>query len=334
MSEVTPAALNWQSILGHDKIKADLRQLLRSNKLPHALLFVGSEGIGKQLTARALAKAVLAKDPNLTSATPASMRFDNGNDPDFIYLSPDKEKATPLITIQQIRQMQSILAQAAYFEGYRVVLINDAHTLNEAAMNALLKTLEEPGSEVIFILITSQREKLLPTILSRCTQVYFGPLAPEVLKELLERHYQLEPQQAQLISAMSNGSVTRAEELLEDEHDLRNLALKFGTAKLSPEEIWQFTDILTPLGKQSVALWGQYLLMYLRDLMCLRNNISPTLLYHQDKYAEMAIQTWNYEPHELLEKLSLTEHLLQNLQTNAEISRVLQAFMLKWRKIN
>ena len=172
--------ISWQNIYGHEQIKADLQLLLQENKLPHALLFSGIDGIGKLLTAKMLAKSLLccnSQQGNMACGYCNSCKmFDEQNHPDFYYLEPEG-KTRKLIKIEQIRQIQAKIALSPYLSDKQVVIINDAQYLNDTAGNSLLKTLEEPIGEVFFILITSNKDMILPTILSRCMKIYFAPLS-------------------------------------------------------------------------------------------------------------------------------------------------------------
>lgn len=105
--------ISWQNIYGHEQIKADLQLLLQENKLPHALLFSGIDGIGKLLTAKMLAKSLLccnSQQGNMACSYCNSCKmFDEQNHPDFYYLEPEG-KTRKLIKIEQIRQIQAKIA--------------------------------------------------------------------------------------------------------------------------------------------------------------------------------------------------------------------------------
>lgn len=145
--------ISWQNIYGHEQIKADLQLLLQENKLPHALLFSGIDGIGKLLTAKMLAKSLLCcnlQQGNMACGYCNSCKmFDEQNHPDFYYLEPEG-KTRKLIKIEQIRQIQAKIALSPYLSDKQVVIINDAQYLNDTAGNSLLKTLEEPIGRSVF----------------------------------------------------------------------------------------------------------------------------------------------------------------------------------------
>lgn len=173
----------WQSSLWQ-------QLTIARGRLPHALLLRGSHGIGKFDFARALARSLLCQTPlangHACSVCAACNWFSQGNHPDYRLLTPaqegvasEEEPAAPVksakksqISVSQIRELSSFLELSSHRgDGRRIVLIHPAEALNAASANALLKMLEEPPPDVIFILVSSQPQKLLPTILSRCQKV-------------------------------------------------------------------------------------------------------------------------------------------------------------------
>lgn len=147
------------------------RELCRqadSGRLPHALLFSGAQGIGKQSLAEALIARTLCADPGdyACGRCHACQMLASGYHPDLLRISPEDGKRQ--IRIDVIRQVNDVVAQTAQQGGYRVIVLSPAEAMNVAASNALLKSLEEPGEKTLFILLSDVPSRLLPTILSRC----------------------------------------------------------------------------------------------------------------------------------------------------------------------
>jgi len=161
-------------------------------RLPHALLVHGPRGIGKLAFARALAMTLLCQaprraGPDVTACgtCPSCHWFNQGSHPDFKLIEPAEagedeavagEQGTPRkgarpIGIADIRTLGEFLALAAHQGGWRVVVVHPAETMNAAAANALLKTLEEPPARVLIILVAHQPRRLLATVLSRCRKL-------------------------------------------------------------------------------------------------------------------------------------------------------------------
>ena len=158
----------------------------RRVQLPHALLISGQRGIGKSELARRFAESLLCESPTATAqacgACAACGWLAQGNHPDFRLLQPDalavedgdagegggKKKPSQQITIDQVRALDDFLHVGTHRQGSRVILVNPAEAMNRSTANSLLKSLEEPISGTVFILVSSESERLLPTIRSRC----------------------------------------------------------------------------------------------------------------------------------------------------------------------
>jgi len=156
----------------------------RKNALPHALLLRGRAGIGKHDFALTLSRALVCQNTDgakqACGACPACLWFTEGNHPDFRLITPEdddgsedtpKKKTTKKsqISVVQIRQLFDYLSLSSHqVQGKRVILISPADALNVASANALLKMLEEPPANTLFLLVSSQPQRLLPTIISRC----------------------------------------------------------------------------------------------------------------------------------------------------------------------
>lgn len=161
----------------------------RRAQLPHALLIAGQRGIGKFDLARHFAESLLCESPTASGqacgACAACGWLAQGNHPDFRLLQPDalseedgdsgdtaeagnKKKASTQITIAQVRALDDFLHVGTHRHGARVILINPAEAMNRPTANSLLKSLEEPIDGTLFILVTSEPIRLLPTIRSRC----------------------------------------------------------------------------------------------------------------------------------------------------------------------
>lgn len=199
----------FRDVHGHRRLIELLSRSIRQASLPPSLIFAGPRGVGKRLTATAVAQALNCLAPTGDDACgtcAACTRIARGVHPDVLVVEPGESGA---IKIEQIRQ---VIDRTGYrpFEGKRrAVIIDDADALVSAAQNALLKTLEEPPPASIFILVTSRPDVLLATVRSRCPRLRFGPLSEqEVAAALRARgHSQAE---ALAVAATSDGSLGRA----------------------------------------------------------------------------------------------------------------------------
>lgn len=151
-----------------------INSLHQAGKLPHALLLRGPAGTGKVAFAQAMAQRMLCAQPAdglACGQCKYCLLFTANTHPDFFVAQPEEGSRT--IKVDLIRDLITFASKKAQFEGYRVVLVQPAETMNVNASNALLKCLEEPGGNTLIMLVSHQSSQLLPTVRSRCQSVEF-----------------------------------------------------------------------------------------------------------------------------------------------------------------
>jgi len=198
--------MTFAQIIGHESQKQVLRRALESDRLAHAYLFEGPEGVGKGLMALALVRALFCLQGNGCGNCTACRKVDHFNHPDLHTLEPDGQ----FIKIEQVRTIQKELAYRPLEAKYRICIIDGADRLHPAAGNALLKTLEEPPAGTLFILLSAKPDLVLRTIRSRCQRLPFGRLPQELLEQLLETKLQVESSHSHVLAALSDGSLKKA----------------------------------------------------------------------------------------------------------------------------
>jgi DNA polymerase-3 subunit delta' len=269
----------FRDVIGHTRIVELLARSIARDALPPTLLFAWPAGVGKRLTATAVAQALNCLHPSLEpvfdacGTCPACVRIARGVHPDVPVLQPGENGS---IRIEPVRD---VVDRATYrpFEGRRrVVIIDGADALAAAAQNALLKTLEEPPSMSAFILITARPDVLLPTVLSRCPRLGFRPLSPsEIADALIGRGQQATA--ARAVAAAADGSLGRAlEARAEDFVEARDVAERVLTHAASTSDprrrIEGAKDLLANTGGGGAPDRGQ-LTVHLRAMSSLLRDI-------------------------------------------------------------
>jgi DNA polymerase III subunit delta' len=196
----------FTQVIGHEFQKDVLSRALSADRLAHAYLFEGPEGIGKRLLAMALARGILCLTRNGCGQCAACRKVDHRNHPDLHVM--EAEGAT--LKIEQVRSLQRELSFSPLEGSKKICLIDGADTLNPAAGNALLKTLEEPPGNALLILLTSRPEAVLGTIRSRCQRLPFARLPREAFERVLVDQLNIEPVQAHILAALSEGNFQKA----------------------------------------------------------------------------------------------------------------------------
>lgn len=235
----------FENIIGHDDVKRVLHEDLVKDKISHAYLFVGSEGIGKCSLAKEFAKEILKVD-NI-----------NGS-PDYKYISRKEDKKD--IIVEQIRKeiIDDVYLSPVSGEK-KVYIIDNAQDLNIASQNALLKTLEEPPEYVVIILVSSGSSTFLPTIISRVSKINFCPIDEKVLKDYILKEYKTEFDDK--ILAFVDGSLGRAIKIIKE-----NLVEEYSKINKLYESIIK-KDVISSFKNSENIKFNDDLLDYLEFLL-------------------------------------------------------------------
>jgi DNA polymerase-3 subunit delta' len=197
----------FEHLIGNDRIKHYLTQMVEKNAIGNSLLFSGPEGIGKGLFALELTKMLFSReDP--TQAASISSKVDAATHPDLHIYRPTGKLG--LHSIESMRQFSELVYMAPYSGRWKLFIIHDAERMLPYSANALLKTFEEPTIDSVIILLSSAPESLLPTVLSRCRTVRFRPLTRE---EVSWKKEEGEERWSSLLKVLAQGRFNSYQEL-------------------------------------------------------------------------------------------------------------------------
>lgn len=324
----------WKNIVGHSELIKRLQTLQMEDRIPHAMLFCGAEGVGKAMTAEALAAVLLCHEPSegqCCGRCPACLALKAGNHPDYFQLLPESSgKAAKSIKIEAVRELQAGIARVPLLSQRRVVIIHEAEKMNEAAANCLLKTIEEPAGQVVFILLTSAPAALLDTIISRCMRVEFGIMQHEELKEVLCRQG-LQEAEAGRLADIADGSASRAMSLREPEvqelfRQAFSLAEKAGS--FTVDEMLPLAKEMSGCSREQLIQWLGFAAMIYRDLLVLYSG-SGMPLYNRSEMNRLTALLDRYPPARLLELLKLVQEYQKRLRSNVSLQLCLEGFLIK-----
>ena len=228
--------------LGHEDVEKTLLGFVNSGSVPHALIFSGQQGIGKSTMAFRLARYLLEKGTpdsaqdslfgdapaeatslDVSAESPVFSKIASGGHPDFLYIGRPmderKGKKKNNVDVETARKVAPFLRMTASNGGWRVVVIDDAGTMNRNAQNALLKILEEPPSNTVLILVAHRLGALIPTIKSRCRVLNFASLSQDTLDQLLMKACgdQLSADDKKKLMAFAQGSMGQCQKILDQD---------------------------------------------------------------------------------------------------------------------
>ena len=328
-----------------------LTTLLRNGTLPHALLFTGTEGVGKQAAAVALAMACNCqrelpefKAEHRSGQAPVNSsgefnlltmdacgvckscrKIAAGNHPDIIRIQP----IGPFIKIGQIRALLQTLAMKPYEAITRVAILSEAQAMNAAASNALLKILEEPPSRSMLVLTATQKSDLLPTIVSRCQHVGFNPIPDEKIAAWLKNKHGLEQQAADILAVMANGSFSRAQMMVKNNWLQRRKWVIEEMAHLSLQPISHLFALAEKLSKEKEALAQslEIIKVWFRDLII--NQYDAGKIINRDVADKIETASQKNNLSDLLSKVDAVQKTQNRLAANTNLRLTLESLLIQ-----
>lgn len=230
----------FEDIVGQKHITQTLKNAIKLNRISHAYLFSGPRGVGKTTTARILAKALnCQKGPTEYPCNQCAqcVRINQGQSMDVLEIDGASNRG-----IDEIRELRSKIGFAPAEGKYKIYIIDEVHMLTNEAFNALLKTLEEPPSQVLFIFATTAPQKVPKTILSRCQCFYFRRLSLEEMVEKLtkiatEEKLNIDLPSLRLIAESATGSMRDAESILDQ-------VITYSEKQVTPEVVREILGLI------------------------------------------------------------------------------------------
>jgi DNA polymerase-3 subunit delta' len=308
-----------QEIIGQEKAISFLLNSYRQQKISHAYLFLGPQGVGRALVARFLAKLLNCDSrgdfPCLECVS--CRKIDNNNHPDIFWIRP--EEGSRGIKIEAIRELQERISLKPYEGRFKIFILEEADYLLEDSANCLLKILEEPPPGSVLILIASNINRIVPTIVSRCQIIKFHLLKRGDLTEFLIRKTGLERKRAGVLSHIAEGSPGKALALLEADYwNRRNVVLE-GFLKQGEQDDLVWAD-------KKFLLEGTALLLNIfRDMVLIKLELAELLVNIDQKdflvsFASRYSLDWLYR---FIEKLNLYHVWLeQNANTRLVLTNL------------
>lgn len=212
----------FRDIIGQEQIREHLQNALSTGKISHAYIINGEKSSGKEFIAKVFAMALQCGEEGEEPCQKchSCRQALSGNHPDIIYVTHEKPNA---IGVDDIRaQVNNDVAIKPYSGPYKVYIMNEAEKMTPQAQNAILKTLEEPPAYAVFLLLTSNVDSFLPTIISRCVVLNMKPVPDELVKKYLMEQLQVPDYKAEVCVAFARGNVGKAKSLASSE-DFENV---------------------------------------------------------------------------------------------------------------
>lgn len=327
----------FSDIYGQDKQVSVLQGAMLNERVPHAFLFQGIRGVGKKTTAKILAKALNCEAGNADSCDVcrSCLKIDHGAHPDIVFIEPEGA----FIKIEKIRELQAQIKFRPFEGKKRVFVIADADRMNDTSANALLKTLEEPTSSNILILITARAHKLPQTVISRCQKLRFNPVRSEIIASFLTDRMSMDENQALEVASAAAGSIGRAQEIKDGASvDFKNDVIRtFFTAGQSPDyrriRLFFLADSFGT-DRDSAMLKLDIFREWYRDVMVYRESHDVEKLIHRDIADVTKELSERMAGADILKNIQTVSHAYDAIDRNASRQLILESMALRLKGLS
>lgn len=278
--------LSFHDIIGHEQIKDHFQKAIANNKVSHAYILTGEAGMGRKSLANAFALTLLCEKGKSEPCMEchACKQVLSGNHPDLIYVSHEKPGTIGVDDIRE--QINDTIMVRPYSSYYKIYIVDEAEKMTQQAQNALLKTIEEPPSYAVIILLTTNQEMFLPTILSRCVQLKLKPLKNFVVKGYLTDH--LHVPEADIYAAFARGNLGRAISLASsDDFKLLRQEVLHLLKHIKEMDISELLDYIKKLKEENLDIYEclDFMQLWYRDVLLYKVTKDINLLVFKDEYA-------------------------------------------------
>lgn len=322
--------MSFNLVIGHDKEKLYLQQVIKEKRLPHAMMLEGSEGIGKLSLGTQMTQAIFCDSltGDACGVCRNCIKMMHDNHPDFMLIEPDGNQ----IKNAQIESFQEFVNIKPYDAAYKVIIIKDADKMNASSQNRILKTLEEPPAHVIVIMLTTNSESLLPTVLSRSLIIKLSGVHQNLVVDYLKAQYETSQEEAEMIAKLSEGSIGRAIEYMTSD---------------SFEEIRKHTEIILNSihGKERSKLLGElsyftaekenihkvldYMILWYRDILLFKQAKAKHLLVHSQSIDFIKKLTRNLSLKKIIQNIEVIETTKRKLRQHAHFDLTIEVMLIK-----
>ncbi|GAA3645457.1 ATP-binding protein [Asaccharospora irregularis] len=303
----------FENIIGQEFAKKYMTNSIKNNKISHAYIFEGMDGIGKKKFAEEFSK-ILFKGTSIDV------------NPDCISINPDGNS----IKIAQIRKLQSDIIIKPH-KDYKIYIINQSEKMTMEAQNTLLKTLEEPPRYAIIILITNNKERLLDTVKSRCETIKFTPISQSDLKLYLMNTKGIDEQRATLLATFSRGSMEKALELSDSaEFSIIREDIQKYIEIIMDKNMSEVLNIASDLEKYKTSIISllDMMLNYFRDMMFLKEGFGKNMIINIDKIIFIQNMSNKITYSQLSKIIDIIEETKKRIKSNCNFNTNMQVMAL------
>jgi len=322
----------FSDIIGQEQLKELLQGSIKAGKIGHAYIINGERYCGKEFVAKVFAQAIMCENPN--DGEPccecrSCLQAEGRNHPDIIYFQHEKPNS---IGVDDIRTgINNTVDIKPYYDGKKIYIVSEAELMTVQAQNALLKTLEEPPEYVVILLLTSNIDSFLQTILSRCVVINFKPVKDKLIKDFLMREVHIPDYKAEICVAFARGNVGKARLLaMSEEFDKVKDEALMVLKNIDSMDTIELIAAIKRISEYKLDI-NDYLdifSIWYRDMLLFKATYDANgLVFREDyKYIKNAADKTTYEGIENI--LDALEKCKQRIRANVNLELTMELFLM------
>lgn len=333
----------FKDILGHEQIITHLQNAITMDKVSHAYIINGPDKSGKMMLAEAFAQTLQCEklSETITAVAGESKAVEpcgechsckqaaGKNQPDIIYVRHEKPNT---ISVDDVRtQLNNDIVIKPYSSRYKIYIIDEAEKMNVQAQNALLKTIEEPPAYAVILLLTTNADTFLPTILSRCVTLSIKAVADDKIKKFLMNSYQVPDYQADICAAFAQGNVGKAIQLAasEDFNELKASVLQL-IKRLKDIDLYEMGEAVKQISEYKLAIndYFDLMMVWYRDVLLFKATGDVNGLIFKDEVYDIKRQAEKSSYNGIEEILNALQKAQLRLNANVNFDLVIELLLL------
>lgn len=322
---------NFSDIIGHEDIVKHFKSSIELGKVSHAYILNGEKGAGKRMLAGVVAKTLQCEscEPDPCGTCKSCLQAESGNQPDIIWITHEKPN---VISVDEIRsQIVNDVDMKPYSSKYKIYIVPDAQLMNPQAQNAILKTLEEPPEYAIIMLLTTNVDKFLPTILSRCIVLNFKPVDPLKMMEYLVAQVGVDQTKARFCTDFAQGNLGKAVRLAisPDYNEIKENSIRI-LRRMTEMETDEIILAVKNIGKYKLDIsdYIDIMTMWFRDILMVKISNSPNKIIFKDEYSIMKKQASHISYEGIEQVLTAMDKLKIRLEANVNFDIAMELMLL------
>ena len=321
----------FSDIIGHNQIVEHLKNAIRMEKVSHAYILNGENNAGKMMLAEAFAIALQCEEHGDEPCMEcrSCRQAKEHNQPDIIYVTHDKPN---VISVDDIRhQLNNDIVIKPYSSKYKIYIVDEAEKMNVQAQNALLKTIEEPPAYGIILLLTTNADSFLPTILSRCITLNLKSVHEDLIKSHLMKKYQVPDYQADVCAAFAQGNVGKAIQLASSDefNELKSATISL-VKKIEDIDLYELNQQIKEISeyKSKIDEYFDLLTLWFRDVLYMKATNDVSNLIFKDEVYDIKKQAAKRDYSGIENILKALEQARVRLNANVNFELVIELLLL------